>query len=43
MTLPESRIDVAVIGAGIIGVCTALELAERGINVSIFAPAPECS
>ena len=29
MTLPESKIDVAVIGAGIIGVCTALELAER--------------
>ena len=29
MTLPESKVDVAVIGAGIIGVCTALELAER--------------
>ena len=32
MTLPESKIDVAVIGAGIIGVCIALELAERGLN-----------
>ena len=40
MTLPESEIDVAVIGAGIIGVCTALELAERGMKVTIFDPAP---
>ena len=43
MTLPQSRIDVAVIGAGIIGVCTALELAERGMKVMIFDPAPVCS
>ena len=43
MTLPQSRIDVAVIGAGIIGVCTALELAERGMRVTIFDPAPVCS
>ena len=43
MTLPESRIDVAVVGAGIIGVCTALELAERGMKVTIFDPAPVCS
>ena len=38
MTLPDSRIDVAVVGAGIIGVCTALELAERGMRVTIFDP-----
>ena len=43
MTLPESEIDVAVIGAGIIGVCTALELSERGMKVTIFDPAPVCS
>ena len=43
MTLPQSRIDIAVIGAGIIGVCTALELAERGMKVTIFDPAPVCS
>ncbi|MFZ8991092.1 MAG: NAD(P)/FAD-dependent oxidoreductase, partial [Candidatus Puniceispirillaceae bacterium] len=43
MTLPETRIDVAVIGAGIIGVCTALELVERGMKVTIFDPAPVCS
>ena len=36
MTLPESEIDVAVIGAGIIGVCTALELSERGMEVTIL-------
>lgn len=36
MTLPETRIDVAVIGAGIIGVCTALELVERGMKVTIL-------
>ena len=36
MTLSQSRIDVAVIGAGIIGVCTALELAERGMKVTIL-------
>lgn len=31
-TLP-SRVDVVVIGGGIIGACTALELAERGVSV----------
>ncbi len=33
-TLPE-RSDVVVIGGGIIGVATALELAERGVSVSL--------
>ena len=40
---PKPTIDVAVVGAGIIGVCTALELAERGLKVTIFDPAPFCS
>ena len=40
---PKPTIDVAVVGAGIIGVCTALELAERGLKVTIFDPAPVCS
>jgi glycine/D-amino acid oxidase-like deaminating enzyme len=34
-TLP-SRVDVAIIGGGIIGVSTALELAERGVSVALF-------
>jgi glycine/D-amino acid oxidase-like deaminating enzyme len=33
-TLPK-RADVVVIGAGIIGICTALELAERGLSVVV--------
>ena len=43
MIQPKPTIDVAVVGAGIIGVCTALELAERGLKVTIFDPAPVCS
>ena len=43
MIQPKPIIDVAVVGAGIIGVCTALELAERGLKVTIFDPAPVCS
>jgi len=39
----SSPVDVAVIGAGIIGICTALELCERGLRVSIFDPAEICS
>ena len=39
----KATIDVAVVGAGIIGVCTALELVERGLQVTIFDPAPVCS
>lgn len=34
LDLPE-RVDVVVIGGGIIGVSTALELAERGISVAL--------
>lgn len=33
--LPK-KVDVAIVGGGIIGVCTALELAERGIHVALF-------
>jgi glycine/D-amino acid oxidase-like deaminating enzyme len=33
--LPHA-VDVAVVGGGIIGVCTALELAERGHSVALF-------
>jgi glycine/D-amino acid oxidase-like deaminating enzyme len=33
-TLP-ARADAVVIGAGIIGICTALELAERGLSVVV--------
>lgn len=33
-TQPE-RVDVVVIGAGIAGICTALELSERGMSVAV--------
>jgi len=33
--LPDT-VDVVVIGGGIIGTCTALELAERGLKVALF-------
>ena len=29
-------VDVAIVGGGIIGTCTALELAERGAKVALF-------
>jgi len=32
--LPE-RVDVVIIGAGIVGACAALELAERGLHVAL--------
>ena len=31
-----ARVDVAIIGGGIIGTCTAMELAERGLKVALF-------
>jgi D-amino-acid dehydrogenase len=43
MNKPSEPVDIAVIGAGIIGVCAALELAERGLRVTIFDPAEICS
>jgi glycine/D-amino acid oxidase-like deaminating enzyme len=33
--LPE-RVDVAIIGGGIIGVCTAWQLAKQGVSVAVF-------
>jgi len=39
----DNNIDVAIVGAGIIGVCIALELVERGLQVAIFDPADVCS
>jgi len=39
----DNNIDVAIVGAGIIGVCMALELVERGLQVAIFDPADVCS
>lgn len=35
-TVLPKRADVVVIGAGIIGICTALELAERGLSVVVL-------
>jgi len=33
---PKHEISVAILGAGILGSCTALELADRGFRVSLF-------
>lgn len=32
---PPDKVDVVVIGGGIVGVCTALTLAERGVSVAL--------
>jgi len=37
--IPSVRYDVAVIGAGIVGAATALELAGRGVRVALIEPA----
>ncbi|WP_043445702.1 NAD(P)/FAD-dependent oxidoreductase [Halotalea alkalilenta] len=36
MTSPHSRTDIAVVGAGAVGTCTALALQQKGFNVSLF-------
>ena len=38
----QTQADVIVIGAGIIGVCCALKLAERGLNVVVVDRQPPC-
>jgi glycine/D-amino acid oxidase-like deaminating enzyme len=36
LDLPEGPVDVAIVGAGIVGTCIALTLAERGLRVALF-------
>ena len=38
----RDRDDVVVIGAGIVGVCCALQLAERGLSVTVIDRKPPC-
>ena len=38
---PPKQADVVVIGGGIIGASTTLELAERGLKVALFGATPE--
>ena len=38
----KNNIDVIVIGAGIIGSCCALQLAERGLSVTVIDRQPPC-
>ena len=38
----QNRDDVVVIGAGIVGVCCALQLAERGLSVTVIDRKPPC-
>ncbi len=38
----RNRDDVVVIGAGIVGVCCALQLAERGLSVTVIDRKPPC-
>jgi D-amino-acid dehydrogenase len=39
-TTPSSGASIAVIGAGIVGVASACELARRGYEVTVYDPAP---
>ena len=39
----SSKEEIAVIGAGIIGVCCAFELVRRGFRVKLIDPEPPCS
>jgi len=41
MVEPE-QLGYAVVGAGIVGVCTALSLQERGLRVTLIDPNPVC-
>ncbi|MAE26854.1 MAG: hypothetical protein CMI64_14420, partial [Pedosphaera sp.] len=34
--------EVIVVGAGIVGVCCALQLAERGLSVTVIDRKPPC-
>jgi len=36
LDLPAAPVDVAIVGAGIVGTCIALTLAERGLRVALF-------
>lgn len=38
--MPEERLGYAVVGAGIVGICTALSLQERGVKVTLIDPNP---
>jgi len=38
----ENDMDVAVLGAGLMGVCTAIELAGRGVDVDLYDRADVC-
>ena len=38
----NQKVDVVLIGAGIIGVCCALQLAERGLSVIVVDKQPPC-
>lgn len=38
--MSEERLGYAVVGAGIVGICTALSLQERGVRVTLIDPNP---
>ncbi len=38
--MSEERLGYAVVGAGIVGICTALSLQERGVKVTLIDPNP---
>ncbi len=39
----DRRVDVLVIGGGVVGVCTAFSLVERGVRVALLERAEICA
>ena len=41
--MPERHVDIAIIGAGVVGLATALALAPTGLQIALFDAQPKPS